>query len=107
MIVNQLITAAVSVNPKKGPDWLLGNFLFGTEFGEGQLKKPPCMSTFVANNISCVLLGNVILYCLFPRANIVSRKKIRSPCVHNHVCLIWPWPDSKLASYLITNLKSQ
>ena len=37
------IPAAVSVNPvtKKGPDWLLGNFYFGTEIGEGQLKKPP------------------------------------------------------------------
>ena len=32
------ITAAVSVNPvtKKGLDWLLGNFLFGTEIGKGQ-----------------------------------------------------------------------
>ena len=24
-------------------DWLIGNFLFGTEIGEGQLKKSPCM----------------------------------------------------------------
>ena len=26
---------------KRGPDWLLGNFLFGTEIGEGQLKSHP------------------------------------------------------------------
>ena len=26
---------------KKGPDWLLGNFLFGTEIGQGQLKNHP------------------------------------------------------------------
>ena len=40
-IANQPITTAVSENPvtKKGHDWLLGNFLFGTEIGEGQLKK--------------------------------------------------------------------
>ena len=38
---NQPTTAAVSENPvtKKGHDWLLSNFLFGTEIGEGQLKK--------------------------------------------------------------------
>ena len=24
-------------------NWLLGDVLFGTEIGEGQLKKPPCM----------------------------------------------------------------
>ena len=44
-IANQPIPAAVSVNPvtKKGHDWLLGNFLFGTEIGESQLKKPPCI----------------------------------------------------------------
>ena len=41
-IANQPIPAAVSVNPvnKKGPDWLLGNFLFGTE---KVLKKTPCI----------------------------------------------------------------
>ena len=40
---NQPITAAVSVNPvtKKVRDWLIGNFLFGTEIGEGQLKNHP------------------------------------------------------------------
>ena len=34
-IANQPITAAVPVNPvtKKGRDWLLGSFLFGTEIG--------------------------------------------------------------------------
>ena len=37
-------TAAIPENPvtKKGRDWLLSDFLFGTEIGEGQLKKPPC-----------------------------------------------------------------
>ena len=43
-ISNQPIQAAVSENHitiKKGPDWLLSNFLFGTEIGEGQLQKPP------------------------------------------------------------------
>ena len=38
--VNQPIShTAVSENPvtKKGHDWLLGNFLLGTEIGEGQL----------------------------------------------------------------------
>ena len=34
------IPAAVSVRPC---DWLLGNFLFGTEIGEGQLKKHPVL----------------------------------------------------------------
>ena len=40
---NQPTTAAVPENPvtKKGRDWLLSDFLFGTEIGEGQLKKPP------------------------------------------------------------------
>ena len=39
------ITAAVPENPvtKKGRDWLLSNFLFGTEIGKGQLKKTPCI----------------------------------------------------------------
>ena len=38
---NQPFTTAVSENPvtKKGHDWLLGNFLFGTEIREGQIKK--------------------------------------------------------------------
>ena len=37
-------TAAVAENPvaEKGRDWLLCDFLFGTEIGEGQLKKSPC-----------------------------------------------------------------
>ena len=43
---NQPIRAAVPVNPvtKKGCDWLLGSFLFGTEIGEYQWKKSPCIS---------------------------------------------------------------
>ena len=38
---NQPIIAAVTVNlvNKKGCDWLIGGFIFGTEIGEGQLKK--------------------------------------------------------------------
>ena len=38
---NQPTTAAVPENPvtKKGRDWLLSNFLFGTEIGGGQVKK--------------------------------------------------------------------
>ena len=37
---NQPTTADVAKNPvtKKGRDWLLCDFLFGTEIGEGQLK---------------------------------------------------------------------
>ena len=45
-IAIQPITAAVPVNLvniKKVCDWLIGGFLFGTEIGEGQLQKPPCM----------------------------------------------------------------
>ena len=40
---NQPITAAVLVNlvNKKGCDWLIGGFLFGTEIGEGHLKNHP------------------------------------------------------------------
>ena len=39
---NQPITVAVLVNPvtKRG-DWLIGNFIFGTEIREGQLKNHP------------------------------------------------------------------
>ena len=45
-IANQPITAAVPVNlvNKKGCDWLIGGFLFGTENGWEQLKSPPCIS---------------------------------------------------------------
>ena len=41
--VNQPITAAVQVNPvtKKGRDWLLGGFLFGTEIVGYQGGKHP------------------------------------------------------------------
>ena len=40
---NQPTTAAVPENPvtKKGRDWLLSDFLFGTEIGGGQLKNHP------------------------------------------------------------------
>ena len=39
------ITAAVPINlaNKKGRDWLIGGFLFGTELVEGQLNKSPCI----------------------------------------------------------------
>merc|ERR1712105_260462 len=43
--ISQSELAAVPVNlvNKKGCDWLIGGFLFGTKIGEGQLKKSPCM----------------------------------------------------------------
>ena len=44
-IVNQPITVAVPENlvNKKGCDWLIGDFLFGTEIRGRQLKKSPCI----------------------------------------------------------------
>merc|ERR1712074_252850 len=48
--ISQSQLAAVPVNlvNKKGCDWLIGGFLFGTEIGEGQLKKSPCMPMYSA-----------------------------------------------------------
>ena len=62
---NQPMTAAVSVNhdTKKGPDWLLGNFLFGTEIGWEQLKKPPCI--FVRMLFSVRIYSYIRSYAFF------------------------------------------
>ena len=57
-IANQPITTAVSENPvtKKGHNWLLGNFLFGTEIGEGQLEKTPSIMMTIMLTIIVMLM---------------------------------------------------
>ena len=50
---NQPTTAAVPENPvsKKGRDWLLSDFLFGTEIGGGQLKNHPVQILNLIKNL--------------------------------------------------------
>ena len=53
---NQPITAAVPVNlaNKKGCDWLIGSFLFGTEIGWEQLKNHPV--NLISRRLQCFTL---------------------------------------------------
>ena len=41
---NKVASALVNLVNKKGCNWLIDGFLFGTEIGEGQLKKSPCIT---------------------------------------------------------------
>ena len=49
------LQAVVPVNPvtKKGHDWLLGGFIFGTEIGGYQWKKAPCIVLWQNYLINC------------------------------------------------------
>ena len=90
------IPAAVSVNPvtKKGSDWLLGNFLLGTEIGEGQLKEVPCTLQGQQGGETCMYTYNAI-----PAISVGKKAWINSVAIIVHCTLMIGMESSLKATF--------